>query len=53
MRCAASWTGNDAVYRPASKERYTMIHPDFLAALAHGEPDRRLKAHREGDATNG
>ena len=53
MRCAASWTGNDAVYRPASKERYTMIHPDFLAALARGEPDRRLKAHREGDATNG
>jgi hypothetical protein len=32
------------VYRPASKERYTMIHPDFPAALAHGEPDRRLKA---------
>ena len=30
-----------------------MIHPDFPAALAHGEPDRRLKAHREGEATNG
>jgi len=38
-RCAAGWTGNDAVYRPAS--RWSI---DFLAALARGEPDRRLKA---------
>ena len=35
---------NEAVHRSASKERYTMIHPDFLAALARGEPDRRLKS---------
>jgi hypothetical protein len=35
---------NDAVHRSASKERYTMIHPDFLAALAAASRTAACKA---------
>jgi hypothetical protein len=35
------------------EERCTMIHPDFLAALAAASRTAACKAAREGEATNG